>query len=226
MTAWLVPVRAGDDNPELRHAIRSWSANAGIETLITVGHCPAWLAPDHHIPGNHFRTGPVNVFANIRDACTSGDLPESVIVANDDMYAMRPTNPETIAYRCLLRDHVRRLQPGWWRSSMQLTSAYVRKMGVSDPLSYELHRPLLVDTARMGEILTAAWSGHGVPVQWRTTYGNLAQIGGEQADDGKVIKAKTLPPGEWWSTTDGSWRTHEVGRLIRETFTEPTRWES
>lgn len=226
---WLVPVRSGDYNEELRFALRSWVANAGmvegLDRLVIVGSVlPPWLRPDVFLPGNLHRTGPINVYCNIRDACTSGYLGEQVIVANDDFYAMEPTDPTLIAHRGSLAEHLRRLQVGtWWERSIRLTRVPLR--GVPDPLSYELHRPLLVDTAAMGEILTRAWTGHGIPPQWRTVYGNLHGIGGEQASDGKVIRSKGLPSGPWWSTTDGSWRTHEAAKVIRARFTVPTVWE-
>lgn len=236
MTTWLLPLRAGDDNEECRYAIRSWVANArlveGLDELVTVGHRPAWLQPDLHIDGNHHRSGPLNVYANVRDACLSGRLPERVIVANDDHFAMRPVDPEEIAYRCSLRDHLLRLRArklggGWWGQSLHLTLMMLRSAGISDPLSYELHRPLPVVTEDMARVLRDNWSGHGFPAQWRTLYANLCGIGGEQSDDHKVFnRATDNPDADWISTTDGTWRTSQIADRIRSTFTTPTAWEN
>lgn len=226
---WLLPLRAGDHNPECQHAIRSWVANAGMtpgtDRLVVVGDCPAWLRPDLFIPGNGHRSGPVNVWSNIRDACLTGDLTEQAIVVNDDFYAMEFANPRHIWHRGPLLDHVKRLaRSTWWFASMRQTIHVARKHADA-PLSYELHRPLLIDTAAMGRVLADSWDGRGVVPQWRTVYGNALGIGGERTTDGKVIRSRDLPPLPWWSSTDGSWRTHETGRIIRETFTTPSPWE-
>lgn len=229
MTDWLLPLRDGDDNPEARYAIRTWVANAGLgegDRLVTVGYCPTWLNPDLHIPGNDHRTGPINLYCNLRDSCTSGLLGEQAIVTNDDMFSIAPVDPTAIYYRATLAEHIKALpkQATWWASSLRLTFAYLRRLGYEQPLSYELHRPLLVETERLGAVLSDAWRG-GIPVQWRTVYGNLASIGGEQSRDGKIVSRANFPPSvPWWSTTDASFRW--AGESIRRGFEEPTRWES
>lgn len=226
---WLLPLRDGNDNEEARYAIRTWVANAELgedDRLVTVGFCPTWLEPDLHLPGNAHRTGPLNVYTNVRDACTSGKLGEHVIVANDDMYAIAPVDVSLIYYRATLAEHVNALpqKTTWWASSLRLTYAYLRKREVEVPLSYELHRPLLVETERMGQILTDAWHG-GIPVQWRSVYANLAGIGGEKCRDGKIVSRANFPPSvSVWSSTDASWRW--VSKSIMPAFEKPTRWES
>lgn len=229
MTDWLVPVREGDDNPELRYALRSWVTNCGMgdgDRLVIVGYCPSWLTPDLFIPGNAHRTGPVNVYENIRNACASGLLGDRIIVANDDMFAVEPTDPATVYYRRPLIEHVRLLpsQATWWGSSLRLTLAYLRKHGVEVPLSYELHRPLPVDTVDMARILAAAWDGHGYPIQWRSAYGNLHGIGGERADDIKFLGRRGAFRGPWASTTDGAWRLG-WGDTLSAMFPTASPWE-
>lgn len=226
---WLLPLRYGEDNEECRYAIRSWVANAGMspgDRLVTSGYCPTWLEPDLHLPGNRHKSGPLNVYTNIRDACASGLLSDRTVVVNDDMYAMEPLDPEAVWYRSTLREHIGTLrqQATWWASSLRLTHNYLRGAGIEMPLSYELHRPLPVDPSLMAQILTDAWSGNGFPVQWRTVYGNLADLRGAQDRDGKISSRRTYPPPvPWWSTTDGTWGW--AGAEIRERFPDPSRWE-
>lgn len=228
MLTWLLLLREGDDNPEARYAIRSWVANAGpVDRLVTVGYRPTWLESDEHIPANDHRSGPLNVWHNLRTACESGVLSGDVVVANDDMFAVESVDPLTVNYRCPLRDHVKRLRPGtWWGASMRLTLAALRKRGIEAPLSYELHRPLPIDADAMARVLRECWSGAGIPPQWRTLYGNVEQIGGEQSSDCKVYnRATDAMHGPWVSTTDGTWRNSDAGKHVRATFTEPSRWE-
>lgn len=226
---WIVPLRQGNDNPELRYALRTWVQNGGLgddDRLVTVGFCPTWLKPDLHLPGNEHRTGPINVWCNVRDACLSGELSEHAIIANDDFFLIAPVDPKVIYYRAALSEHIRALPAHvtWWSQSLRLTLAYLRRHGVEAPRSYELHRPLLVQTETMGELLAAAWHG-GIPPQFRSIYGNLANIGGEQSRDGKVVTRANFPPSvPIWSTTDGSWRW--VSKSIVPAFEKPSRWES
>lgn len=230
MSDWVLPLRAGDYNEEARFAIRSWVANAGMsqtDRLVVIGSTlPDWIKPDVFLPGNLHRAGNVNVYANIRDACLSGFLGEQALIVNDDFFAMEPVDPAKIWHRGPLSEHIAKLTPStWWGVSMRLTMAYLRSHGIAHPLTYELHRPLLVDTAAMGAALNDAWRGHGVPPQWRTIYGNVQMIGGEQTVDGKILRRKDLPEIPWWSTSDSSFRQHLAGEIIRSTFTTRTRWE-
>lgn len=225
---WLLPLRSGE-NEECRYAIRSWIQNAGLgadDQLVTVGDLPSWLEPDEHLPGNVARSGPVNVYTNVRDACMSGQLGDQAIIANDDMFAMEPTDPTVIAYRSSLTEHIARLpqRTSWWASSLRITAMMLRRRGIAQPLSYELHRPLLVGVGAMGWILTDCWAGVGIPPQFRSLYGNLHEIGGEQAADGKVVTRSNWPhSGPWLSSTDGSWRW--LAAEIAEKFPEPSRYE-
>lgn len=235
VSTWILPLRDGE-NEEARYAIRSWVANAGMaegDRLVTIGGHPPWLRSDLHLPGNHHKSGPANVYANVRDACAAvadldpDDFP--ALIVNDDFYAMAPVDPWEIAYRSTLREHIGRLpqRTSWWASSLRLTHNYLRGQGVETPLSYELHRPFPCDPRAMATELARAWNGHGFPVQWRTVYGNLrwqAYPDPVQAADGKIVSRANFPPAvDWWSTTDASWRW--VGDTIRKKFPEPTRWE-
>lgn len=226
MTDWLLPLRRGE-NEEATYAIRSWVANAGLcdeDRLVIVGDLPPNLMPDVFIPGNTHRSGPVNVYDNILTACRSGLLSEHAVVVNDDMFAVEPCVP-SVTYRAPLADHIRALQPNtWWLASMRLTAVRLRQAGIYNGLSYELHRPLPIVVADMARILEDAWTGHGVPPQWRTMYGNLVGIGGEQTRDCKVVGRRGEFAGPWISTTDGAWRLGWADRLM-PMFPNPTRWE-
>lgn len=226
---WVLLLREGDENPEARYAIRSWIANAGLgesDRLVIVGYCPTWLAPDLHIVGNAHRSGPLNVWDNVLLACSDMRLTPEVLICNDDQFAIEPTDPTEIVYRMPLAQHIRRLplQASWWASSLRLTHAYLRSHGVKDAMSYELHRPMLVNRAAMARHLTDAWSGHGFPPQFRTIYGGMEDIGGTPVRDCKVFSRKGDMLGPWISTTDGAWRLG-WGEKIMPLFPEPSRYE-
>lgn len=232
MTDWLLPLRAGEENEELRHALRSWVQNAGMDPehdrLVTVGDRPSWLRSDLHLPGNTHRISSVNVYDNILEACSRGGLSDQILVVNDDFFAMTPVDPWEVVYRRPLVEHIRGLpNRSWWERSLRKTLHYLRAQGIEQPLSYELHRPFPCDSQKMAEVLGRAWDRAAYPPpQWRTLYGNLCAVGGTPARDGKVFSAAhPEPEGPWWSTTDGSWRVSRSAAVIRERFTTPTRWE-
>lgn len=229
MTDWLLPLRKGNDNEECRYSLRSMVANAGmvegLDRLVVVGDCPSWLEPDAFIQGNAHRSGPVNLYENLVTACHSGVLAEKVIVTNDDFFAVDKADPAAIVHRGPLSEHIRRLQPNtWWAASMRITAVELRRAGIYDAVSYELHRPLAVDTERLGSILSGAWKGHGFPPQFRSLYGNIAGIGGQRDRDVKVVSRRGEIAGPWFSTSDGAWRSGWSERLMGM-FDVATIWE-
>lgn len=230
---WVVPVRPGDDNDELRYAIRTWQANGGLDPerdqLWVVGHCPTWLRASHYIPGNYLSSGASNVYENVLRACIAPGIPERVVIANDDFFLMEPVDVQAHAYRGTLAAHIGSLRArhSWWHRSLRVTHDYLQGRGVANPRSYELHRPLVVEAGAMAKVL---WDANAVnpgnPPQWRTLYGNLHGIGGTRQPDGKIYSGITTEPNTpCWSTHDTSWRTSALAARVRDTFPAPSAWE-
>src|SRR5690606_28758079 len=123
---------------------------------------------------------------------------------------------------------VRRLGSEWARSLIQ-TRSYLRRQGIPDSVSYELHRPFPIVREHMAKILKDASrvAPHNPP-QWRTLYGNLApHEGGRQVERDTKRSRHTLAPipgDPWVSTDDGAYyrgfRIH-----IDHLFPEPSPWE-
>lgn len=231
MTLLICPVRPGDDNEELRYALRSWEANLILPdlTLMTVGHCPQWVKPDHHVEGNCYKSIALAVFDNVRlgtiEATTLGA--REVIYMNDDFFCMDPVGAILPVRRNIsLADHVS-LAGGastWWGRSLRLTADWLSYQGYPSPDSYEVHRPLLAQPDAMLEAL-GAWDGgmtDTVP-QWRTVYGVLNEIEAYPVVDAKLgIKSPGFGT-PWVSTSDQSWRRY--ASAMRHRFQKPSRWE-
>ena len=218
-------VRAGE-NEELRYSLRSLTnVIPAPDNVWIVGDPPDWYTGPH-IPGNRYDTKQRNVYDNVRIIAEHPDLPETVAVWNDDMYAVAPAVVE-IAYRCTLAEHLRRAGLGsWWGQSLKMTRTYLGMLGYPDPLSYELHRPLPIHRASMAQILAdAADMSIGNPPQWRTLYGNLTGAGGEQALDGKVYgESRPMPTGPWLSSSDHNFE--RVRPILADLYPDPSPWES
>lgn len=233
MTTLVYPVRNGDRNEELRYSLRSVEAHwPEVDEVWIVGYLPSWLTGVGFIRGNRFYDKPRAVYDNVRIACEDPDVPDEFVMMNDDFFALEPVDQgPPVVYRGPLVDHLRLVagRCDWWERSLLATYWYLRGLGIDEPLSYELHRPLPTVKADMAKVLAeAADVQPGDPPQWRTLYGNLAGIGGrEEPADVKVYARRVEHRGEgaWVSTTDEGWQGTATAERIRRMFPKRSRWE-
>ncbi len=228
MTTAVYIVRPGP-NEELRYSLRSVEANLPeITDVVIVGHAEPWLRNVTAIPGNpHRRHKRMNVWANVYTAATHPDLPDDIVLMNDDFMVMRPA-VVGMAYRCGLLEHIVPLATGWWRRSLLTTHDWLKRQGYTDLLSYELHRPFPMNRARMAQVMgEAADVKPDNPPQWRTLYGNRWRVGGVQDADVKIYRADTpVPEGATWlSSNDEGGGFDAALPVLGATFPEPSRWE-
>lgn len=228
----ICPVRPGDVNEELRFALRSWETNLhlGSLELMTVGHCPSWLVPDVHIPGNHYKSMPHAVFDNVLLGAEAarGMGAGQVVYMNDDFFCMDPVGAILPVRRNVtLAEHIAQFPQNaglWWPRSLRLTASWLDSEGFPHPDSYEVHRPLLADAGGMIEALSR-WDmtyKDSVP-QWRTVYGTINKVDAFPVTDAKLGLRATGYGTPWVSTSDQSWRRY--GPLIKKGFQKPSRWE-
>lgn len=220
----ICPVRPGDDNEELRYAVRSWETNLTFDRIWIVGHKPNWLTDVHYIPGNDAEYH-ANVYRNIRLACAHPDVADDILVMNDDFFITETVQPETL-YRSTLTEHLqlRRVQRGgWWKRSLETTQVCLQAHNIPDPISYELHVPFPCNKTLMAETLHRFQHvTPDNPPQWRTLYGNLHNLGGKQHADVKAYSAGQLHK-PYHSTEDRSFAGF-AGQLAR-LFPSPSRYE-
>ncbi|WP_435109396.1 hypothetical protein [Nocardiopsis synnemataformans] len=213
---------------ELRYSLRALAAHVPHDRVWIVGHMPRWVQGVRHIPRAQFSTKWANSTGNMRVACSHPEVSDSFIYMNDDFFTMRPLEEIPVLHRGPVADVAARTPHSRYREGMLATARALRALGVAEPLSYELHVPMVVDKARMLDALSRP-QVRGIPVvHKRTLYGNLAQVGGEQAADVKVHSASQAAPSDdplFISTNPGAFTDGPVGRLIREAFPTPCRYE-
>lgn len=227
MTDIVIPVRPGDNNEELRFALRSWEQNYPHNSVWIVGHKPNWVTNVHHIPGNSAPHSRANLWWNLLAYCQHPDTPDDFVAMNDDFFVTEPITRPEVFYRGTLKDHIalKRVQRGasWWRDSLNTTLICLQALGHKDPLSYELHVPFPANKQLMCETLQrfSDITPHN-PIQWRTTYGVLNNIGGTQTTD-----SKAYGPGEirtpYHSTDDVHFRYY--ARQLKQLFPTASRYE-
>lgn len=231
MNTLICPVRPGEQNEELRYALRSWETNlilpGGLD-LITVGFKPSWLEPDLHIDGNHYKSMPLAVFDNIRMASEAARDVAYAVYMNDDFFCLDPVGAVLPVRRnCSLAEQIAQFPANaglWWPRSLRLTASFLAERGFPAPDSYETHRPLLASPGAMSWALNE-WdidSEDTVP-QWRTLYGVLNKVEAYPVSDVKLGPRTSGVGTPWVSTSDQSWRRY--GRDITRRFQKPSRWE-
>lgn len=221
-------VRPGQ-NEELRYSLRSAAENLPVESVTIVGDAPGWVTGVRRIPGNRYgRDKPRNVLDNVRILAAAGDLPDDVVVMNDDFYVLTPLTTIPVLYRGPLTRHIAECAtPSWWSLSLQRTLAWLQAQGHPAPLSYDLHVPLPISRERMREALDRLGDAFADnPPQWRTVYGNLAAVGGIQHRDQKVsVPTRQLPGGPFVSTDDGAFYVG-LQSTLRGRFPHPSQFEA
>lgn len=225
------PVRIGDHNPELRYALRSL-ANVPHGQVWLAGHMPGWVQNCRHLPIEQTSTKHRNSLCNLIGACESPDVSEDFVLWNDDIFLLEPLDQIPVLHRGTIRRYLamsRSLGNSTYIRGTKATLELLEQSGYRDPLSYELHVPLpmtksgvleacrLIEEARVPE-LTA--------IQMRSMYGNLASIGGKQAEDVKVFGTR-LPEivGAFLSTSDAIWPKQPAALMIQRILAKPGPYE-
>ena len=234
MTLLICPVRPGDDNEELRYAIRSREENLHLGSpleLLTVGYKPKWLEPDAHIEGNRYDSVALAVWDNVMLASEQVDRSVyggDALYMNDDFFCLDPTGAVLPVRRNVtLAEHIANY-PGnpslWWPRSLRLTASWLSEVGFPHPWSYEVHRPLLAAPGAMIEALSQWDRGmKDIVPQWRTVYGTLNRVEAYPVKDAKLGLNQHGIGSPWVSTSDASWR--RFAPPIRQRFQKPSRWE-
>ncbi len=221
-------VRPGDVNDELRYSLRSVAENLPHRRVWVVGHMPPWLRDVHHLPTVQSDTKYRNSTGNVRAACEHPEVSDPFVLMNDDFYVLKHTPFIPALHRGRVDKVATEYEAryGWskYLEGMEQTRELLAELGVTDPLSYELHVPMTVEKEHMLEALSL---GAALPVlHKRTLYGNLAEIGGEETGDVKVSRgrAEWSPLWTYLSTDPKSWRGG-AGEFVRMRFKERSRYE-
>jgi hypothetical protein len=100
----------------------------------------------------------------------------------------------------------------------------LQDLGIPEPLDYEMHIPMKLDKQGLSEALEF--------LQFRSAYGNLNYVGGEQTTDVKVYSSKLYADSSYtWnidsqfvSSDDGSFATLRQ-KLLEPLFSSSTIYE-
>lgn len=216
-------------NEELRYSLRSFDQHVPHGKVWIIGDAPSWVRNVKLEKRPALATKYLTTTAHIRYACEHPKISDPFIMCNDDFFAMDKVSGIPTLHRgpvdALIRSYRAKSGDGPYVRGMIETRDLLRRLGCKNPLSYELHVPLVVHKAEMLKALDAAAESDIKVVHKRTLYGNLAAIGGEEIDDVKVYSMEQeLPQGPWLSSCDKVFQ-YGVGNVVRWLFPNPGRYE-
>lgn len=223
-------VKPGDDNDELRYSLRSL-ANLPHGRVWIAGHKPSWVNDVGFISVAQNRTKWQNSTDNLWAACEHPEVSDEFVYMNDDIFIVEPLDAVPVLHRGpvdKVAEYYRRRRSTGYLQGMLTTKRILGLVGSHDPLSYELHVPLVVNKQAMAEVLALPklLDVHTKCLHKRTLYGNYWKLGGDEVEDCKVYdRTGRMPDGPFVSTTDQTFGYHPVGVLIRERFPEPSPHE-
>lgn len=214
------------ENEELRYSLRSLK-NLPHSRVFIVGGCPPWVRNVEIIPTALGRDKQVTAQRNLWVACTSPEISDPFIVFNDDFYVMQPIEELPSLNMGPMPAVIASHAPGGsYRRAMERTYDLMLELGTIDPVSFEMHIPMLIEKTGMLLALSLGKDIHGV--HNRTLYGNLMGIESEESSDVKVYsrtKGRDFERETFLSTGDRSFLYHPAGRYIRERFPDPGLYE-
>lgn len=227
-------VRPGENNEELRYSLRSLEKNfPNHGTVWIIGYKPSWVQHVRTIykvqKGTKYKNGYNNLLAAANHPEISGDF----ILMNDDFFVTKEITEIPRYNRGLLDDVIETFEQYgahkyYW--TMRHTAEYFRRLKIQNPLSYELHVPMIINKQKYIESM-AQWMAVDptAKLNKRTVYGNYVDYGGETIEDVKVnhLNGRSLEnPTAFLSSDDKSFKLGNVGPYIKEEFKFPCRYEA
>jgi hypothetical protein len=171
-------------NEELRYSIRSVMASFPDAKVWLVGGKPLWYVGSH-IAVQQKSAKYINAINNLKAICSSEDISEEFVLMNDDFYIVAKIESVETLHGGLLLDKINNYkkitQQSGYISKLEKTFVKLTDLGITSPLDYELHVPMIMEKKKLKSVLR-----HGSEFLWRSMYGNIFKVGGSEMVDVKV----------------------------------------
>ncbi len=212
----VIPYRKVTPDTELFFALKSWK-NIPHRNIWIVGDKPDWYK-GNHIPITEYKWNihiPIHNQENkIRAACEHPDISDDFILSNDDFFIMKPTQLK-LFNRGTLQQHIsERQRRDQYQRSLQQTLEILHRQDIAEPLSFDLHIPMLLNKQKRLELSYAMEPklNRGYMPLFRSLYGNLYPEPSEYMVDVKNIGNFT--DSVYLSTSDKTFKT-DIGDYIK-----------
>lgn len=222
-------VREGG-NEELRYSLRSIAKNFPHERVWIFGGKPTGIAPFYFEPRR--QDGPDKfwrVYNTFREVIWDARLTDDIWLFNDDFFVMKKLeNPPHAIYHGTLQGRIDEIEKvtfgvhSYYSDKLREVMSILQQAGIEKPLNYETHTPILIN--RTKAIITL--EDYPETPLFRSIYGNINHIGGEDRPDCKFFQERQpYPIGDYASTADESWQFDKIGEEIRKRFPEKSEFE-
>ena len=223
-----VPGLSSWNNNELRYSLRSLVDFNPNWIGITGPALPDFVCGVVRIYSNPQETNRYkNVQRQLLDACNSPDVPEELILMNDDFILRNPAlhhRPEwdwTPTHMGLIPPP--KPKRNNWRQTIEATGRWLREKSVYNALNYEGHTPFPFLKSKMKGVLEEIL-GNADTLQLRSAYGNLMKVGGKQHPN-----AKREDP-DLWTLDSPFWSlkgtpTPKAIKFLEKQYPNPSPWE-
>jgi hypothetical protein len=176
------------DNEELRYSIRSVLYSFPDAKIWVVGGKPNWYS-GNHIPVDQNHHKYANAINNLKAICDSGEISEEFVLMNDDFFIIKKIDKIDQFYNGLLSTKIDRYiqitGSSMYIKKLMLTRTRLMEYGITNPLDYELHIPMVMEKEKLKHIVLKYPS-----CLWRSMYGNIYAVGGSQMEDVKIYTNK------------------------------------
>jgi hypothetical protein len=177
--------RSGD-NEELRYSIRSVKYFYPKSTVWVVGGKPDWYV-GNYIEVKQNQSKNKNIHANLFAACKNKYISDNFIYMDDDFFILNYLEKFNFLYDGLLSEKIKNYDEenllNSYSRQLRNTNKYLNKLGIANPVNYELHVPMPVEKSKVEKTLRC-----GDYLLWRSVYGNLFSVGGIKTKDVKIYK--------------------------------------
>lgn len=220
------------ENEELRYSIRSTVKNLPPGNIWVVGGKPSWYVGNYievpQITGNAHH----NVRTQLKAMLGNSDIGEDIVLMNDDFFTLKKLDSIPYWHCGTLYDTLMFYSDSGsknlgYHRLLAYSDKGLKRLGVPRPLDYELHVPMPMQKSKLSEVIVHK------NILWRSAYGNLHNVGGENQTDVKIYNPKKLiaRAGEvnideltFISSHDNTFNLL-LNVALKDMFPEPTEYE-
>jgi len=206
------------ENEELTYSLRGL-ANLPHDKVFIVGGFPKNLNSSNllHIPALQTQTKYKNTTTSLKLICRNKELSDDFILMNDDFFVLEPINDVVKELNLcrgsiseVLNDYFIRYkqQENPYISGMKQTKIFLEDIGFKNPISYELHIPMVMNKYKFLKMFEIPHIDSVRVLHKRSLYGNLYMKDSKKINDVKVVRNYYYPLGstKFISTEDDTFR--------------------
>jgi hypothetical protein len=219
------------NNEELRYSIRSVVKSFPDSKIWVVGGKPNWYT-GNYIEVTQNLSKYRNAIENLKALCNSEDISNTFVLMNDDFYIVKNIDSIKDYHGGPLLEKINLYQKlnsnSNYTRKLAATYKKIKSLGIENPLDYELHVPMVMEKEKLKQTLQ-----NNYQFLWRSIYGNVFNVGGEQMEDVKVyvkgplvLKSYNIKKDDhiYLSSADTSFDIL-FNNILKKQFTQKTKYE-